>query len=820
MMSIFKTSNIYNAKYNSTPSGAEATKEAYDYIIDAVQETNGASAFFNNTVESVEFAQESTVSPTAPRRIVYGTARVGGNIVWRISEETGVTQFAIVWAEKCSAVNAVFFDGINVAPDNNYPLGYFGGSVILENFTGTTGQQNLTDADLIALKPSYWDGFHFFSGCAYSYIYLRFNQTAFSNGFPAVTAEIEGRKLYDPRKDSTAGSILYANSGVSSHRINDESTWQYSDNSVLCLLDYMLDNRLGLGESIDLFDEQSLRDALDICDEGVLDSNNVARKRYTCNGSILANKSHRENIKQILSTMNGKLIYSNGKYYIKPYAEETPHSQIVDESMIVGAITYSAKQGRQDSYNRVKGKFNSLHDGYVYTDYPIQYSSVDADGLTYDDKDGETIVLEYNLPLTTNVEDAQRLARLVMLRSRMQATVTFVANMKALTYKVGDVIQFSNQLLGFTSGLEKEFEITDYLIQNDTEIGITVQITGKEVVPEIYDWQASDATDYTADDLVSAWDGTLSAVTNLDVDVVEVVEAAGVAKQLQVEFDYTDTTQLRHFRIEIVDIISGQASHTIVTNSKENLIDGQEIAKQQTGLPFNVHVYAVSTQGLDSQVTVHPDSHIIAIETQPLINQYNYKSTTLNQPTMLEFSQRFGKPPSNGDKVLVYITDNEGIITDSKLYVFLNEVQHQLIEYVKFGDRDQVNPNSYAVLFAQNFGYTTALSKPVVTVEFAVDPIVFANIDITWSINWYNFLFEYYETGNNAPVSISMPTYLQTSTSADGKKFTVTASMDQYDSFPSWWTRADESYRYKVTATWNTGSAESQEMAMEMIRYL
>jgi hypothetical protein len=84
VMSIFKTSNIFNRKFNALGiSGAEASKEAYDYIIDSVQETNTTSAFVKNTVESVEFAQESTVSSTAPRRIVYGTAVVGGNIVWR-----------------------------------------------------------------------------------------------------------------------------------------------------------------------------------------------------------------------------------------------------------------------------------------------------------------------------------------------------------------------------------------------------------------------------------------------------------------------------------------------------------------------------------------------------------------------------------------------------------------------------------------------------------------------------------------------------------------------------------------------------------------
>jgi len=787
MMSIFKTSNIFNRKYNALGvSGAEASKEAYDYIIDSVQETNTTSAFVKNTVESVEFAQESTVSSTAPRRIVYGTAVVGGNIVWRVSEQTGETQFAIVWAEGCNAINTIFLDGIDVAfTSNNYPNGHFFGDFVAESFTGLTGSQNLTDSFLISKKPSYWDGFHFFSGCAYSYIFLRFNSTAFPNGFPSVTAEIEGRRIYDPRKDSTSGSILYKPSlEVSSHRLATSSTWQYDDNAALCLLDYMLDSRLGLGESFDSFDQQSLRDAIDICDQGVLDSNGSPRKRYTCNGSIFADKSHRENIKQILSTMNGKLIYSNGKYYIKPYAYQTPHSQIVDESMIVGAINYSAKQGRADSYNRVKGKFNSLHDGYVVTDYPVQYSGVDADGLTYDDKDGETLYLEYNLPLTTNVEDAQRLARLMMLRSRMQATVTFTANMKALAYKVGDTIQFGNDILGFTSGFEKEFEITDYIIANDTDTGITVEITAKEVVLAIYDWQASDLLDYTANDVVDAWDGRITSVTNVVANVIQTPEQGFFGEYLQVNFDYTITNQLKHFRIDFNDVISQQSLKSIITTSTSNLF-----SKESTGFtaPFTVSVVAVSIQDIDSEPVSSNLFHIFTLgDRQP--NTYYYPSNNLNQPTDAQFTAYFGQAPQSGDKFIVYTTDSNNVVTDTKKYVFYLELDYRFIEHLSIGDRYSYWGNYYPTF-------------PSDIREFFVDAATFAGIDITWSISVTNFAFR---VNDDISTVVNMPTSLNTVVTRGGYGFKVTASVG--DVWPSSYQKILEQYNYHVTATWNGGS--------------
>ncbi len=787
-MSIFKTSNIFNRKFNALGvSGAEASKEAYDYIIDSVQETNTTSAFVKNTVESVEFAQESTVSSTAPRRIVYGTAVVGGNIVWRVSEETGETQFAIVWAEGCNAVNTILFDGIDVAPSGSYPNGYFGGDFRAESFTGLTGSQNLTDSLLISKKPSYWDGFHFFSGCAYSYIFLRFNSTAFPNGFPSVTAEIEGRRIYDPRKDSTSGSILYKPSlGVSSHRLATSSTWQYDDNAALCLLDYMLDSRLGLGESFDSFDQQSLRDAIDICEQGVTSASGV-RKRYTCNGSIFADKSHRENIKQILSTMNGKLIYSNGKYYIKPYVYETPHSQIVDESMIVGAINYSAKQGRADSYNRVKGKFNSLHDGYVVTDYPVQYSGVDADGLTYDDKDGETLYLDYNLPLTTHEEDAQRLARLMMLRSRMQATVTFTANMKALAYKVGDTIQFGNDILGFTSGLEKEFEITDYVIANDTDTGITVQITAKEVVLAIYNWQASDLLDYTANDVVEAWDGRVASVTNVVANVIRTPEQGYFGEYLEVNFQYTVTDQVKHFRIDLNDVITNQTLKSLTTGSTTNLYSREALGLLEA---FTVSVVAVSIQDIDSEPVASTLIHAFTLlDRQP--NEYYFPSNNLNQPTDAQFTAYFGQAPQSGDTIIVYTTDSNNAVTDTKKYVFYLELDARFVEWKNVGDRYSYYGNYYPTF-------------PTDIREFFVDQSTFSDIDITWSINVTNYEFAFNDTVSG---TVSQPTSLNTVETRGGAGFKVTVSVGNV--WPTSYLKVREKFNYTVTATWAGGSLTS-----------
>ena len=797
-MSIFKDgNNPTSARQSLGVAGAGAEKEAFDYVIDAIQETSLSSSFISNAKESSETAQESSIDPTAPRKIIYGQTRVGGNIVWRISEVDGETQFAIVWGQgEVEEVVQVFFDGQGVNPNSQYPNGAFGGNYASQHLLGT-GNNNITDSFLLSKKTNYWDGFHFFGGCCWSYIFLRFNATSFPNGFPEVLAEIKGRKIYDPRKDSTAGSILHNSELGTTHRFNQNSTWEYSQNAALCLLNYMTDNVMGMGEPISKFDEQALRDAIDFCDENVGLSGGGFAKRYTCNGVIYANRSHRENIKQILTSMNGKLVYSNGKYHIKPYKYETPHSQIVDESMIVGAIQYSAKQGRADTYNRVKGKFNSARDGYITTDYPVQYSGTDSDGLTYDDKDGETIYLEYNLPLVTNDENAQRLARLLLLRSRMQSTVSLTTNMKGLAYKIGDTIQFSNNLLGYTAGFEKDFEITDYKILNDTDSGITVEITAKEVALAIYNWQSSDAIDYTADELIDVWDGFLPAPTNFVVEPVQVVQTINDPKSaINYSFDFsvTNENQLKHFEIELAGLIDRSKIYRWTVTTTNNIYVAPSTSMY--GAAFKLSVRTVSTMDKKSEWIVAdtigtPVNGAFIFET-PLrgYNIYHYPSTNLNAPTEEEFRAYFGFLPTTNDAIIVY-TETNGVVTDSKRYIFQPEMQVNRFVGEYRGIGDMTNPQDLKPAIQKN--------------QFLLNSTSFTGEPVTWTYQIFDFVSSHSYITQPTGINFSGVTRVATGT------HTLNTSIYPNSGL------SGESYKIQVTATWATGSVTSEKVDVTIV---
>lgn len=119
-----------------------------------------------------------------------------------------------------------------------------------------------------------WDATHVGKGIAYARIVMTSNNTVWKAGPPQdVFAFVNGRKLYDPRKDSTNG-------GSGSHRTNDATTWEWSNNWALCVRDYISggsitydyatpDKRLTIGEDDARIDDEYIITAANIADEMV-----------------------------------------------------------------------------------------------------------------------------------------------------------------------------------------------------------------------------------------------------------------------------------------------------------------------------------------------------------------------------------------------------------------------------------------------------------------------------------------------------------------------------------------------------------------------
>ncbi|EKE72480.1 phage tail protein [Oceanibaculum indicum] len=106
-----------------------------------------------------------------------------------------------------------------------------GRNTVIRAWTGQPGQP--ADAAAIADIEG-WTEDHRGLGIAYLYAKLTHESAdVWPSGIPSLSAIVQGRPVYDPRKDSTQSG------GSGAHRADDPDSWEWSRNPVLCALDYI-----------------------------------------------------------------------------------------------------------------------------------------------------------------------------------------------------------------------------------------------------------------------------------------------------------------------------------------------------------------------------------------------------------------------------------------------------------------------------------------------------------------------------------------------------------------------------------------------------
>ena len=426
---------------------------------------------------------QTTREPASSRKIIYGRMRVGGQVVFisNTGDDNIYLHMAIAFAShEIQAYDEIWFNDNKIWTASGGFEGDWGTYVTIDRKFGTAGQAastQLTNANVL------WTSDHKLSGIAYIAFSLKWDADKFPQGVPNITAVIRGKKVYDPRDQSIG----------------------YSQNPALCLRDYMLDQSYGLGEVAANINDTSISDAADLCDEQVTLDAGGTQDRYQCNGVIDSANQIKANIEQLLSSMGGRLTYSGGEYFVDGAEYKTP-TLTFSESDIVSDIQTQTKQSRRGIYNGVKGIFVSEEKNFKVLDYPAQISS------TYETEDGDPIYLDMPLPCVTNNTQAQRLAKIALLKSRQQVVMTMTTNLKGLRVKVGDTIQVTNDRLNYSS---KVFEVIDYsLAITDGALGVNLSCI--EAASAIYDWTTSDEEDFLSGGELELYDGrTVDNVTNL-----------------------------------------------------------------------------------------------------------------------------------------------------------------------------------------------------------------------------------------------------------------------------------------------------------------
>ena len=410
-------------------------------------------------------------------QIVYGEVKTAGAVVYdgatgnnnkflhRVIALTGheIESFERVW------INDSYVDFSDIDVDGNVPLvvdpdgstsNRYDGKLRINFHSGSPSQT--ADSDLVS-EVAEWTSNHRLRGVAYIYCRFKFDQDAYPNGVPEVQVTLKGKKLYDPRTDTTV----------------------WSDNPALCLRDYIT-SKYGLSEETTNIDDDLVISAANVCDETDTDAGTT---RYTCNGSFTLDTTPYDLLSSMLTSMGGLLWYAQGQWRMKPAYWVAP-TIALDEDDLRSSISVNTRHSRRDNFNIVRGTFRGAETNWQITDYPdvTNASFITADG-------GQESVADIDLPFTDNSIEARRIGRIALERNRQQLTVQASFGLRAFALQVGDVVDLTVSRFGWTN---KEFEVVAWTFGIVDELDLQVSLTLRETAESIFD-EVDDGVVYERD---------------------------------------------------------------------------------------------------------------------------------------------------------------------------------------------------------------------------------------------------------------------------------------------------------------------------------
>lgn len=438
-----------------------------------------------------------SIDSDAPRQWLVGKRAIGGNLVDWYTDGTKNTVLYMpvylsqgpcgtvtkIWAGGQVVLDTPLVHGVKTAiPDFRSP----GDRLWVTYYDGRPGQT--ADPELVALDQGWGTG-NKLTGCSYMVCKYQWDSDNMRSPI-ALTVEHEGAKLYDRRKDGTAG-------GSGTHRIKDPSTWELPDYAggedganVAVALDHFRQGlylsssspaAIGQGRPGTEWPYDRFAAQANLCDEDVTKSSvngGGTQKRYRMSGVIAGDETYDTTILEMCKSMAARPADFMGRFGVIGPESKTPVMTIPDDDMPVGiAEPYVPKKSWSDLVTAVRGKFVDPGQLYQPNDYPM----VSDDAWTAADG-GDPHIVSYDFNYETDPERAQRLARIYAMIQRRQATLSGSYPLYAVELEQGDWFIRTGKRWGIDG---KIFEVIQPVFDPATK---TVQISSREVDPDDSAW--------------------------------------------------------------------------------------------------------------------------------------------------------------------------------------------------------------------------------------------------------------------------------------------------------------------------------------------
>lgn len=648
-------------------------------------------------------------APTAPYRIIYGTSRVGGTIVY--AETTSSTNeflhMVIVLAgHEVDDISTIYLGDDAVALEttsndsNGIPIytptsgDKYNGKLRVKKHFGDPAQ--LADANLVT-DVTQWTTDHKISGKAYIYLKFTFDSDVYPNGVPNVSAIVKGKKLYDPRATSftaSSGTVSTVNNTItlSSHGLStfDRATYDtnsntaigglsngtlyyvikvdsdtiklatnyancvaetaisltsvtgsttqkfnfttFSDNPVLCIRDYLSNTIYGMQvEDVEINDTNFIASA-NTCDETVTVTNpSGTEKRFTCNGSFQLSQSPKVIIENLLTTLGGFLIYSNGEFKIIPSSYLSP-TVTLNENNLRSGVSINSRVSKKELFNAVKGLYSEPANDFQPQNYPFLTSSA------FEAEDnGERIYAEFDYPFTNSSRMCQRLSKIQLLKVRQQISFSASFDMGAFDLDVGDTVNITNARMGWSN---KTFQVLEWGFSIDGNDG-SLQITAnfKEIASAVYDFSTGDYSTVSsgkATNLPKSTSVSAPTAITLTDELVSYNDGTVIVK-LVIELTAATDNFTELYEIEIKQLTD--ADGNAVTDDFKQIGRGARLSYEFLNVidkaSYQVRARGVNIYGVNSS-TITADHTVIGLSAPPP-NVENFACNIVGQDAFLSW---------------------------------------------------------------------------------------------------------------------------------------------------------------------------------------
>jgi len=347
-------------------------------------------------------------------------------------------------------------------------------------------------------------------GIAYVVITAQVEEELFT-GPPQCKFEVQGIRLYDPRKDSTVG-------GSGSHRWSDPSTWEFSDNPAVVIYNILrgiyYDGQRIWGGQVPLtrLPLSNWFAAMNECDRLVPGAEVPTEKQFRCGAEIRLNEEPLDVIERLLKVCNGKMAEIGGVYKIRVGAPGLPVYAFTDESIaITSGQSYEPFPGLETIYNGVN---------VIYPDPDAAWENKEAPPRYFPEyeaqDDNRRLMADVQFEYSPFRYQNQRLGKALVETNRRFRSHKFTLPPEAVELEPLDVVSWSSVRNGY------ENKLFDLESMDDLE-NVNQSVAIREVDPADYNW--TPATDELPTSV-----GYLGPIRPLPQPIVDFSAIASVAQ--------------------------------------------------------------------------------------------------------------------------------------------------------------------------------------------------------------------------------------------------------------------------------------------------